>query len=86
MSHAEMMERLRKRLRSSATSGGESLSVVACYSKIGASPKTPVVIGGKGFHPIASSSPPKPFKASSSAVSLGKSPAASTKKLPSMLS
>lgn len=83
MSATEMMERARKRLRSSTASGGQRLSLVACYSKIGVSPETPVVISGEGFHPIASMSPPKPFKAS--ALSLDKFPANSAKKFPAEL-
>ncbi|XP_056691026.1 uncharacterized protein [Spinacia oleracea] len=81
MSQSEVMERARKRLRSTAAAGGQSssavsgsraMSVVPRHSKIGASPDMPVVIGGEGFHPIASLSPPKPFKApSTAAVTIG---------------
>ncbi|XP_056698189.1 uncharacterized protein [Spinacia oleracea] len=90
MSQSEMMERARKRLRStaaggqssSAVSGSRAMPIVPRHSKIGASPETPVVIGVEGFHPIASSSPPKPFKELSTAVDVGKVPAASAKKCP----
>lgn len=67
-----------KRLRSSTTSGGQYMSVFPRYPKIDASPETIVVIGGEGFHPIALSSPPKPFR--TSALSLDKLPAESAKK------
>ncbi|KNA25314.1 hypothetical protein SOVF_007200 [Spinacia oleracea] len=73
MSQSEIQERARKRLRSSSTSGGQGMTVVPRFS---------VVIGLEGFHPIASSSPPQPFKASSAAVDVGKVSAASAKKRP----
>ncbi|XP_056698614.1 uncharacterized protein [Spinacia oleracea] len=82
MSQSEIQERARKRLRSSSTSGGQSMTVVPRFSAIGSSADTPVVIGVEGFHPIASSSPPKSFKASSTAVDVGKVSTASAKKCP----
>ncbi|XP_056690295.1 uncharacterized protein [Spinacia oleracea] len=85
MSQSEMMERARKRLRSNSNAGGQggqAMPLVPRYSKIGASPETPVVIGGEGFHPLSSSSPPRPFQVSSTAVAATRPPAASAKKRP----
>ena len=79
------MERARKRLRSNSNAGGQggqAMPLVPRYSKIGASPETPVVIGGEGFHPLSSSSPPRPFQVSSTAVAATRPPAASAKKRP----
>ncbi|XP_056683160.1 uncharacterized protein [Spinacia oleracea] len=82
MSQSEIQERARKRLRSSSTSGGRGMTVVPRFSAIGSSAETPVVIGAEGFHPIASSSPPQPFKASSAAVDVSKVSTSSAKKRP----